>query len=185
MLTVLSYTGASPQHGPLFQDIAQYTYSLSARTQNSVAQPVQPVEEEPAIKKRKLQSGDAVKSSAGVSDLASDAPLQFYVQDVSFSVPQRKKLALEITAAGGLLRARNQTSKEIEFGIPMGKIRKCSGRRSAMAWNPFLMICGRGQNMYFVSLYPRNLNGCSISASFPSTATGSPLFRQAKRSRSL
>ncbi|KAL1968870.1 hypothetical protein VTN77DRAFT_1231 [Rasamsonia byssochlamydoides] len=113
---------ASPQHGPLFQDIARYTYSLSARTQTAVSQPVQPVEEEHAIKKRKLQNGDALRSSAAVSDLTADAPLQFYVQDVSFAVPQRKKLALEMTAAGGYLRARNQTSKEIEFGLAMGKI---------------------------------------------------------------
>ncbi|THC87034.1 hypothetical protein EYZ11_013521 [Aspergillus tanneri] len=49
-------------------------------------------------------------------------PLQFYMQDVSFAIPQRKKLLLEITAGRGYLRARNQTSKEIEFGIPMDKI---------------------------------------------------------------
>lgn len=38
-------------------------------------------------------------------------------------MPQRKKLTLEMTAAGGYLRARNQTSKEIEFGIPVKDIR--------------------------------------------------------------
>jgi hypothetical protein len=61
-----------------------------------------------------------------VSDVTADAPLHFYVQDVSFAVPQRKKLALEMTAAGGYLRARNQTSKRVEFGLPLGKIGKCN-----------------------------------------------------------
>jgi hypothetical protein len=53
-----------------------------------------------------------------------DAPLQFYVQDVSFATPQRKKLTLEITAGHRFLRARNQTTKEIEFGVSMDKIRE-------------------------------------------------------------
>ena len=46
------------------------------------------------------------------------------MQDVSFAIPQRKKLTLEVTAGSGILRARNQASKEVEFGIPMHKIRE-------------------------------------------------------------
>lgn len=80
--------------------------------------------EEPAPKKRKLQNGDAEASSEPLAGLTEDAPLKFYIQDVSFSVPMRKKLTLEMTA-GGYLRARNQTSKQVEFGFHVSKISEC------------------------------------------------------------
>ncbi|EED23825.1 negative regulator of DNA transposition (Rtt106), putative [Talaromyces stipitatus ATCC 10500] len=115
---------ASPQHGALFQDIAQYTYRLLQS--QSQQQRSQSISDEPAVKKRKLEgntgAGGAISSTGILHDLKADSPLQFYVQDVSFAVPQRKKLTLEMTAAGGYLRARNQTSKEIEFGIPVKNI---------------------------------------------------------------
>jgi hypothetical protein len=57
-------------------------------------------------------------------DLKGNAPVQFYVQDISFAAPQRKKLTLEITAGSNYLRARNQTTKEVEFGVPMNQIRE-------------------------------------------------------------
>ena len=41
--------------------------------------------------------------------------------DVSFSMPQRKKFTLEVTKSG-YVRARNQSSKEVEFGLPVGEI---------------------------------------------------------------
>lgn len=85
---------------------------------------------EPAIKKRKLETNQStaattMATTTAIKDLKADSPLQFFLQDVSFAVPQRKKLTLEMTAAGGYLRARNQTSKEIEFGIPITDIREC------------------------------------------------------------
>lgn len=47
---------------------------------------------------------------------------------MSFSIPQRKKFTLEMTAADRpserYIRARNQSSKEVDFGIPMENIRK-------------------------------------------------------------
>lgn len=54
------------------------------------------------------------------------------MQDLSFAIPQRKKLRLELTrllapSAGvkeEYLRARNQASHEVEFGVPMSKIRE-------------------------------------------------------------
>jgi hypothetical protein len=120
-------SGASPQHGALFQDIAQYTSRLLLQSQSSQQQQLtQPASDEPAIKKRKLEGNNGISGalpSTTLHDLKADSPLQFYVQDVSFAVPQRKKLTLEMTAAGGYLRARNQTSKEIEFGIPVKDIR--------------------------------------------------------------
>lgn len=78
----------------------------------------------PAAKKRKIENGQpqvTVQSSADLKD--PNAPVQFYVQDVSFAIPQRKKLMLEITASGGL-RARNQATKDIEFGVSMDRIRE-------------------------------------------------------------
>jgi hypothetical protein len=82
----------------------------------------------PAAKKRKLQNGDAAGHAQSPVDLKADAPLQFHMQDVSFAVPQRKKLTLEITAGRGFLRARNQNTNAVEFGIHVDKIRKFSGR---------------------------------------------------------
>lgn len=57
-------------------------------------------------------------------DIKGDAPVEFYVQDISFAIPQRKKLTLEVTTGSRYLRARNQATKEVEFGIPMYRIRK-------------------------------------------------------------
>ncbi|PCH05083.1 protein of unknown function DUF1747 [Penicillium occitanis (nom. inval.)] len=118
---------ASPQHGALFHDIAQYTSRLLQQSQPlQQRQLAKAISDEPAIKKRKLEGNNGIggpaPSATSVHDLKVDSPLQFYVQDISFAVPQRKKLTLEMTAAGGYLRARNQTSKEIEFGIPVKDI---------------------------------------------------------------
>lgn len=130
MLTVSTdfSIGSAPQYGPLFEDIAKYTYNLQASKPDlsHPAPTAEVVTEGPAVKKRKLLNGDAPpKAPEPSAGLTSDAPLQFYIQDVSFSVPQRKKLTLELTA-GGYLRARNQTSKEVEFGVALSQIRECT-----------------------------------------------------------
>ncbi|EAW11177.1 putative negative regulator of DNA transposition (Rtt106) [Aspergillus clavatus NRRL 1] len=112
----------TPQYVPLFEDIARYTSSLLARPTNPPAQPAE-ASEGPAAKKRKLQNGTAAANAQSPADVKAETSLQFYMQDVSFAMPQRKKLTLEITAGRGFLRARNQTSKEVEFGVPMDRIR--------------------------------------------------------------
>ncbi|GKZ28762.1 hypothetical protein AbraIFM66950_000117 [Aspergillus brasiliensis] len=109
----------TPQHGLLFEDIAKYTSSLLARTATAPTRPVEVVSDGPAMKKRKLQNGNTTSAQFS-GDLKTDTSVQFYMQDVSFAVPQRKKLTLEVTA--GFLRARNQTSKEVEFGVPLDNI---------------------------------------------------------------
>ncbi|KXG45321.1 protein of unknown function DUF1747 [Penicillium griseofulvum] len=116
--------GTTPQHKPLFEDLAKYTSSLLARTANTTL-PSRPVGADgPTAKKRKLQNGDSGETAqASVNLKDGNAPVQFYVQDVSFSTPQRKKLTLEITAGHKYLQARNQATKEIEFGVSMDKIR--------------------------------------------------------------
>ncbi|KAL4776247.1 histone chaperone rtt106 [Aspergillus nidulans var. acristatus] len=115
--------GSTPQYFSLFEDIARYTSSLRTRNANSV-QPIQVVRDEPAAKKRKLENGTdyGTGGAQSTADLKTHKALQFYMQDVSFSMPQRKKLTLEITAGNKYLRARNQTSKEVEFGVPLDRV---------------------------------------------------------------
>ncbi|KAJ5487853.1 hypothetical protein N7530_002153 [Penicillium desertorum] len=115
--------GSTPQHKPLLEDLAKYTSSLLARTANTTLPSRPPAADGPAAKKRKLQNGDSETAQASVDLKDGNAPVQYYVQDVSFSTPQRKKLTLEITAGHPYLRARNQATKEIEFGVSMDKIR--------------------------------------------------------------
>ncbi|KAJ5774564.1 hypothetical protein N7457_009460 [Penicillium paradoxum] len=116
--------GQTPHHKPLFEDLAKYTSSLLARTANTSLPSRPPAADGPAAKKRKLQNGDSGETAQASVDLKDpNAPVQFYVQDVSFSTPQRKKLTLEITAGHAYLRARNQATKEIEFGVSMDQIR--------------------------------------------------------------
>ncbi|KAL4936554.1 hypothetical protein BDV06DRAFT_91239 [Aspergillus oleicola] len=122
--------GSTPQYTPLFEDIARYTSSqrtAATRTSNPV-QPVQVVQvvqnDGPAAKKRKIENGAGAGAGGpqSLADLKTHNTLQFYMQDVSFAIPQRKKLTLEVTAGKKFLRARNQTSKEVEFGVPLDRI---------------------------------------------------------------
>jgi hypothetical protein len=84
---------------------------------------VPPPSEGPAAKKRKIQNGGPEVTAQAPVDIKGDAPIQFSVEDVSFAIPQRKKFTLEVTAGSRYLRARNQTTKQVEFGIPMDRIR--------------------------------------------------------------
>jgi hypothetical protein len=86
------------------------------------------VHDGPAAKKRKIENGAPAAGSVdggaqSLADLKTHGELQFYMQDVSFAIPQRKKLTLEITAGKKFLRARNQASKVVEFGVPLDRIR--------------------------------------------------------------
>ncbi|KAL4961433.1 putative negative regulator of DNA transposition (Rtt106) [Aspergillus stella-maris] len=120
--------GSTPQHTPLFEDIARYT--SNQRTATRTVNPVQPVQvvqnDGPAAKKRKIENGAGANTGTGgaqsLADLKTHNALQFYMQDVSFAIPQRKKLTLEVTAGKKFLRARNQASKEVEFGVPLDRI---------------------------------------------------------------
>ncbi|KAL4779100.1 histone chaperone rtt106 [Aspergillus varians] len=117
--------GLTPQHIPLFEDIARYTSGLRTRNASPV-QPIQAVNDGPVTKKRKIENGTRTETGTGgaqsLADLKTHEALQFYMQDVSFAMPQRKKLTLEITAGKKYLRARNQTSKGVEFGVPLDRI---------------------------------------------------------------
>ncbi|KAL4808543.1 histone chaperone rtt106 [Aspergillus unguis] len=121
---------SSPHYIPLFEDLARYTSSLRTKSANSNSnpKPVQPIQvvhdDEPTAKKRKIDNANGITNGTapGGADLKTHKALQFYMQDVSFAIPQRKKLTLEVTAGNKYLRARNQTSKEVEFGVPLDRI---------------------------------------------------------------
>ncbi|EEH18538.1 histone chaperone [Paracoccidioides brasiliensis Pb03] len=142
---VYSAIASSPEHASLFEDIAKYTCTLrnSSGGASTLSSPQLRVAggDGPAEKKRKLINGGALIGEGGANStndatlsagLTADAELQFYVQDLSFAVPQRKKLRLELTrlasSAGDssmateYLKARNQVSGEVEFGVPLSKI---------------------------------------------------------------
>ena len=90
----------------------------------------------PAAKKRKLQNGNNGQTLPAPIDVKDNSlSIQFYVRDVSFATPQRKKLTLEITAGDRSLRARNQTTKEVEFGVPMDQIRESFCQLSSCTLN--------------------------------------------------
>ncbi|EZF77679.1 hypothetical protein H105_01163 [Trichophyton soudanense CBS 452.61] len=145
---ILEAISEYPQCVGLFEDIARFicsereahqsqlhsAYSIAPATESLQQQHITPVEG-PASKKRKVANGFAGSAAPGamggedsalIVGIQGDADLQLYVQDLSFTIPQRKKLRLEFTQdlGGGneYIRARNQASGEVEFGVPVGKI---------------------------------------------------------------
>jgi hypothetical protein len=109
-----------PAHSILFRDISSYI--LNAPSCQSML-----VNGEPATKKRKVENGErelngvAGRSTAGTwVDAAVRASWQG--QDTSFSVPQRKKLTLEMVKRGdgckeGGIRGINPATGAVEFGV--------------------------------------------------------------------
>lgn len=82
--------------------------------------------DEPATKKRKIEGGAEAAAGAGTIGAwtNSAAGADFTLPDVSFSIPQRKKLHLQLVAAsgagdssGGGLRACSGGGANVEFGI--------------------------------------------------------------------
>lgn len=132
---VASRLAATPQHQSLFEDIAKHISNLLDRNANTTLELREAINEgaAPATKKRKLQNGDAPGHIQPAADLDADSKLVFYIKDVSFSVPQRKKFTLELTEHR-YLRTRNQTTKEIEFGIALDQIREF-WNRGACGWS--------------------------------------------------
>ncbi|KAI9766286.1 MAG: hypothetical protein M1835_007216, partial [Candelina submexicana] len=112
----------TPQHTDLFTGIAEYTIELK-RGNSAVATLNPKVKDDgPASKKRRL---DAQNGDGGIGHDAASEPWRegsdyYAMGDIAFTVPQRKKLSLELgnsTATEGGLRARNPSSGELEFGI--------------------------------------------------------------------
>ncbi|GME31625.1 hypothetical protein GTA08_BOTSDO00866 [Neofusicoccum parvum] len=119
---VYSAIGESPQHQPLFSSISSYILQLRQApppTNGAAAG-------EPAAKKRKIDGPEAQKATVGAvgSWANSAAGADFALPDVSFSIPQRKKLNLQLVAAasardssGGGIRVCSGGGANVEFGI--------------------------------------------------------------------
>ncbi|OJD33550.1 negative regulator of dna transposition [Diplodia corticola] len=138
---VYSAIGDSPQHQPLFSSISSYIVQLrqnnappstSAATNGAATTAATPTTtDEPAAKKRKIVGGGGEAAAAGAGAgtsgawANSEAGADFALPDVSFSIPQRKKLQLQLVAAsagagdssGGGLRACSGGGANVEFGI--------------------------------------------------------------------
>ena len=139
-----------------------------------------PPSEGPAAKKRKIKNGEPEVTAQAPVNIKGDAPIQFYVQDISFAIPQRKKLTLEVTAGSRYLRARNPATKEVEFGIPMDRIRKSiplcflfsllyvSGFKPIFGNEVSLILFNLNlQAMRCASLCPKRRRNNSTSVSYP------------------
>ncbi|MCJ1352039.1 MAG: hypothetical protein MMC33_002023 [Icmadophila ericetorum] len=115
--------GAHPSLSPLFTDIARYIIELKEQVPSNDAETTG----SPA-KKRKLE-GDDSRGAAILNQNGSaprvDAPWSnpFTAPDVSFLVPQRKKLNLEIGLQGNEgIRAVNPKTQDSEFYAPWSDI---------------------------------------------------------------
>jgi hypothetical protein len=111
---------ATPQHASLFEDIARYTEQLRHKTTpNGTAQ----ASGEPVSKKRKIEHEPATNGRASNLVLTENQTntVIFEAKDLSFQIPLRKKLNLEIARSKNpsfgifTIRARNVVTDTIEY----------------------------------------------------------------------
>ncbi|KAL9032650.1 MAG: hypothetical protein Q9214_007876, partial [Letrouitia sp. 1 TL-2023] len=95
---------------PLFSSISTYIQDLKSQNPSSY-----PITSQPPLKKRKL----SFSSPSSATDEKADS-----ISDLSFSIPQRKKLRLDLSrsSATGVLKAINTSTLDPEFGIPYSAI---------------------------------------------------------------
>lgn len=109
----------------LTTDISKYVTSLrkSLTSEFAPQRPIAQSSATPQSKKRKLEDGSAVNGSSGTQKWAdSSLTADHVVGDVSFSIPQRKKLKLEwISGPQGGARALGADGA-VEFGCGWGDI---------------------------------------------------------------
>ena len=130
---------------------------------------------EPLTKKRKLDDSvtkcNTYLNGEGNSSLEGDwesAPFK----GISFSVPQRKKLSLQIsTKRNEGIRALNPSTNQKEFGIPWGEIGK--SRQVTAAFGAEHRLSRTLQNMFFASQYQKKHKRHETSVSFPDLVMGS------------
>ncbi|EHY55624.1 hypothetical protein HRR83_007839 [Exophiala dermatitidis] len=170
----------SPQHAPLFEDIARYHLT---HTSNGTGDATDN-DSEPASKKRKLVNGSSVSTSQPPSTTLSKQNRQVLLEarDVSFSIPQRKKLHLGIAqyTGGGedknksatgnttpsthTLFARNPATSSIEFEVDLNQF----------AYALRLPVPEKATKQYNFCLLPRSTStSTSNSTSTNSTYTNS------------
>jgi hypothetical protein len=119
-LTLILPPDATPLHAPLFEDIANYHLtSVSAGT----------VDDEPASKRRKLPNG---ATTLPITPAQKDQPREVVLEarDISFSLPQRKKLHLGIAQYGNDIHGaettfaiftRNPATNEVDMEVPLAQ----------------------------------------------------------------
>lgn len=107
---------------PLFVDIARFVQDVSSV---GTAQ-TQPNGDGQISKKRKLEvSLGAETQGQGASHQTWRSGSYSIIKDLSFSIPQRKKLNLDIGHLENQgLRARNTTTGDVEFLLTWKEIRK-------------------------------------------------------------
>ncbi|ETN42512.1 uncharacterized protein HMPREF1541_01669 [Cyphellophora europaea CBS 101466] len=112
---------SAPAQRPLFEEIASYHLRHSLPVANGISEA--DGAEEPAAKKRKLANG-----ALPIHGADAKAAQILEVKDVSFSIPQRKKLHFRIaqysapdqTTIG--VQAINPTSGQVEYELPGSEI---------------------------------------------------------------
>ena len=102
-------TDDHPETVGLFEDIAKYHEGHRSQATNGVPR----APDEPLTKKRRLEENGL--------PVRGNAPLAFQAKDLSFTIPQRKKLNLNIVgndAGGYVFQGRNPATDDVEFSAP-------------------------------------------------------------------
>ena len=116
----LTRADATPQYAPLFTEIANHHLSSQAAVIN--------LDDEPASKRRKKLSNGSSLASHGRKDQAREVLLE--ARDISFSLPQRKKLHLGIAQYGTDINTpetsfaiftRNPATNEVDMEVPLSQ----------------------------------------------------------------
>lgn len=132
-----------PKLGPLFGDIALYILDLKASSKSS--------DSGNPSKKRKLENG-----RNGMAQTTSDWDTASYstIKELSFTIPQRKKLHLEIGDASAGLRCRNPTTNEAECTIRWADIQHVA----------CLPVPEKAQVQYNICVFPTNGDGITTAS---------------------
>ncbi|KAJ9607873.1 hypothetical protein H2200_007952 [Cladophialophora chaetospira] len=110
----------APQYAPLFEDIANHC--LTSQSANGT------VVDEPASKKRRLPNGASLPIVGTQKDQPREVLLE--ARDISFSLPQRKKLHLGIAQYGTdinskdtsfVIFTRNPSTNEVDMEVPLSQ----------------------------------------------------------------
>ncbi|KAG9773822.1 Histone chaperone [Exophiala dermatitidis] len=172
----------SPQHAPLFEDIARYHLT---HTSNGTGDATDN-DNEPASKKRKLVNGCSVSTSQPPSTTLPKQNRQVLLEarDISFSIPQRKKLHLGIaqytggedknksatgntTSSTYALFTRNPATSSIEFEVDLNQF----------AYALRLPVPEKATKQYNFCLLPRSTtNSASTNANTSSTSPVEPII---------
>ena len=126
-----------PQLEELFGDVSQYIISLRS---------LPPLQGDQPSKKRKFDSG--VNGPDNQYDMWKHGAYST-IKELSFTVPQRKKLNLDIGNATTGLRAKNTTTDEVEFAVNWQDV----------AQIVCLPVPEKAQAQYNFSIFPINGDG--------------------------